>query len=54
MDTCPDCPSVRECTWGPGNLMRGNPEARQPSSASVCSTFNPSRNALAARLDPSA
>ena len=37
-----------------GNLMRGNPGARQPSSASVYSTSNASRNSLAARLDPSA
>jgi hypothetical protein len=37
-----------------GEPNEGNPGARQPSSASVCSTFNPSRNSLAARLDPSA
>jgi hypothetical protein len=53
-NSTPLCPRVLECTWRPGNLMRGNPGARQPSSASVCSTFNPSRNSLAARLDPSA
>ena len=37
-----------------GEPNEGNPGARQPSSASVYSTSNPSRNSLAARLDPSA
>ena len=37
-----------------GEPRRGEPGARQPSSASVYSKSNPPRNSLAARLDPNA
>jgi hypothetical protein len=48
----PWCPRVRGCTWRLGNLKRGNPGARQPSSASVYSTVQPAEELLSCPFGP--